>query len=362
MGGMENNLVNLINRMPATRFRHAIACVEDFSDFRQRLERTDVEVFALHRSRIGVHRLRRELFRLCRRLRPAIVHSRNRSGLDALLPARLSGVRYCVHGEHGWDVDDLHGEKWKLILLRRLHSPLVDRYITVSRDLERYLTRRVGIAPRRVTQIYNGVDTARFAPDSERPTGLLPPGLAGPDLFVIGTVGRIEAVKDQMTLVRAFAELLGSSPASRACLRLAVVGDGPLLGEIRGLVHSLGISDRTWLPGALGNIPDVLRLLDVFVLPSLSEGISNTILEAMASGLPVLATARGGNAELVEDGANGRLFEPGEVRRLAQMLGEYLVNPSLRRAHADAARRRAVEHFSLDTMVARYQEVYEAAM
>mgnify|MGYP001385354370 CR=1 FL=1 len=109
MGGMENNLINLINRMPASRFRHAIACVEDFSDFRQRLARPDVEVFALHRARIGVHRLRRELFRRCRRLRPAIVHSRNRSGLDALLPARLGGVRYCVHGEHGWDVDDLHG-------------------------------------------------------------------------------------------------------------------------------------------------------------------------------------------------------------------------------------------------------------
>ena len=157
MGGMENNLVNLINRMPASSFRHAIACVEDFTDFRSRLVKPDVEVFALHRSRIGVQRLRLELFRLCRRLRPRIVHSRNRSGLDVLLPARLAGVRYRVHGEHGWDVGDLLGESRKLLLLRRLHAPLVSRYITVSKDLERYLTRRVGVAAGRVTQIYNGV-------------------------------------------------------------------------------------------------------------------------------------------------------------------------------------------------------------
>jgi sugar transferase (PEP-CTERM/EpsH1 system associated) len=362
MGGMENNLVNLINRMPPARFRHAIACVEDFSDFRSRLAKTDVEVVALHRARIGVQKLRLELFRLCRRLRPAIVHSRNRSGLDALLPARLAGVRYCVHGEHGWDVDDLHGEKWKLILLRRIHSPLVNRYITVSKDLERYLVRRVGIAARRVKQIYNGVDTERFSPGAEKPLGLLPASLAGPGLVVIGTVGRIQAVKDQATLIRAFAALLAARPGSTSRLRLAIVGDGPLLGELRGLASSLGIAELTWLPGALGHVPDVLRLLDVFVLPSLSEGISNTILEAMASRLPVLATARGGNVELIDEGQNGRLFEPGDVESLARLLGEYLDNPALRRAHADVARRRALERFSLDAMVASYQAVYQEAI
>jgi sugar transferase (PEP-CTERM/EpsH1 system associated) len=361
MGGMENNLVNLINRMDPARFRHAIACVEDFSDFRSRLVKPDVEVVALHRSRIGVQRLQLELFRLCRRLRPAIVHSRNRSGLDALLPARLAGVRYRVHGEHGWDVEDLHGEKWKLIWLRRLHAPLVNRYITVSRDLERYLIQRVGIAARGVTQIYNGVDTERFSPAAAKPA-LLPASLAAGDVVVIGTVGRIQAVKDQATLLRAFAALLSAHPECRARLRLAIVGDGPLLDELRGLAASLGIAETTWMPGAVGNVPDVLRLLDVFVLPSLNEGISNTILEAMASRLPVLATARGGNVELVDEGQNGRLFEPGDVAALARLLGDYVENPALRLAHADTARRRAVERFSPDAMVASYQAVYEAAV
>jgi sugar transferase (PEP-CTERM/EpsH1 system associated) len=356
IGGLENGLVNLINRMPDSSFRHAIACVEDYSDFRERLGR-DVEVVALRRSRIGVWGVRRELYRLCRRLRPAIVHSRGLSGLDALLPARVSGVRRNVHGEHGWDVHDLDGTGWKSVWLRKLHSPLIDRYVTVSKHLERYLVETIGIAPSRITQIYNGVDTERFEPAAARPATALPAGFADSGCVVIGTVGRIQAVKDQATLVRAFAELARTSAGRH--LRLAIVGDGPLLAEIRGLVDSLGLSRQIWLPGAVSNVPDVLRALDVFVLPSLAEGISNTILEAMATGLPIVATAVGGNVELVEDGRTGRLFEPGDVPTLAKLIAAYAADTPLRTEHARAARRVAIERFALSGMVAQYQATYE---
>jgi glycosyltransferase involved in cell wall biosynthesis len=127
---------------------------------------------------------------------------------------------------------------------------------------------------------------------------------------------------------------------------------------LRGFAETLGITKLTWLPGAIGNIPDALRRFDVFVLPSLSEGISNTVLEAMASGVPVVATAVGGNLELVEDGHCGRLFPPGDVTTLARLLGGYIADPLLRQAHAVAARRVAVERFSLDNMVRKYQEIY----
>jgi sugar transferase (PEP-CTERM/EpsH1 system associated) len=354
IGGMENGLVNLINHMPQECFRHAVACIEGYSDFRQRITRPDTEVFALHRSNAGVWKIRKQLFQLCRRLQPQVVHSRNLSGLDALAPARFAGVRNCIHGEHGWDMGDLYGTRWRPAMLRRVHSPLVDRYIVVSKDLERYLIRRVGIAAGRISQIYNGVDTERFTP---RPSGAangLPAEFAEEDTLVIGTVGRIQPVKDQVTLLKAFAELV----QSYAYLRLAVIGDGPLLNDLRGFAETLGITKLTWLPGAIGNIPDALRRFDVFVLPSLSEGISNTVLEAMASGVPVVATAVGGNLELVEDGYCGRLFPPGDVTTLARLLAGYIADPLLRQAHAVAARRVAVERFSLDTMVRKYQEIY----
>jgi sugar transferase (PEP-CTERM/EpsH1 system associated) len=359
IGGMENGLVNLVNHMPASQYRHAIACVDDFSDFRDRIVRADVEVFAMRRPQVGVWELRRRLYRLCRQLRPTIVHTRGQSGLDALLPAKLAGVPNCIHGEHGWDVDDLTGAQWKPTLLRRLHSPLVSRYVTVSKDIERFLVDRVGISARRITQIYNGVDTNRFEPAAEKPTDWLPPPLRGDGIVILGTVGRLQPVKDHATLLRAFAALITDQPALRKRLRLAIIGDGPLMGDLRALSSSLGIDPLTWFSGALQNVPDALRALDVFVLPSLNEGISNTILEAMASALPVIATGVGGNPELVEDGVCGRLFAPGDANTLASLLGQYVVDSTLRERHGQAARRIALKRFSLNAMTANYQAVYD---
>lgn len=361
MGGLENGLVNLIEGLPPAEFRHAIACVEGATEFRHRLRRDDVEVIPLHRSRVGLWHMRRDVFALCRRLRPALVHTRNMSGLDAMLPARLAGVPRIVHGEHGWDVNDLRGEQWKPVLLRRLHRPLVSRYITVSRHLQRYLVERIGVAEARITHICNGVDTARFAPSAQKPS-LLPGSLAAGARFVIGTVGRAQAVKDQATLLRAVARIVAAEPGLRGSLRVAVVGGGPLLEDLRALAHDLGIADIAWLPGNRDDIADALRLFDVFVLPSLAEGISNTLLEAMASGLPVAATTVGGNTEIVEDGSWGRLFAPGSVDALASILLDYVRHATIRAAHGEAARRAAVTRYGLPVMVARYRETYHALL
>ena len=362
IGGLENGLVNLINNMPVSKYRHAIACIEGYSDFRLRIKRPDVEVIALHRAQVGHWRMRREIYRLCKRLRPAILHTRNMSPVDALLPARLAGVRHIVHGEHGWDVDDLDGKRWKPMLLRRMHAPLIDRYITVSRHLQGYLIERIGVRKSRITHICNGVDTDRFAPHVSGSPEWLPAGDAGTDQILIGSVGRIQPVKDQATLLRAVALVLADHPQWRERLRLVIVGDGPLLADLRALAVSLGIDNLTWFPGAIGNVPDILRSLDIFALPSLNEGISNTILEAMATGLPVLTTAVGGSVELVEEGVSGRFFAPGDAATLARLLGDYVTNPALRRTHGEAARRIALERFSLAAMVAGYDTVYQGLL
>jgi sugar transferase (PEP-CTERM/EpsH1 system associated) len=361
MGGMENGLVNLINTMPESAYRHAVICIEDFDAFRERITRRDVEVVPLFRSRIGIWRLRKRIYEVCRQMSPTVVHSRNMSGLDALLPARLAGVAHCVHGEHGWDVDNLDGTRWKPALLRRLNSPFVERFVTVSKDLEQFLTRRVGISSARISQIYNGVDTARFSPAGEAARSIegLPPALRGTDQLLIGAVGRIQPVKDHETLIRAFAQVLQSQPALRGRLSLVIAGDGPLLRDMRQLAESLAVQERIWLPGAIRNVPDLMRGLDVFVLPSLREGISNTLLEAMASGLPVLATGVGGNVELVEDGRCGRLFAPRDVTTLARLLLEYASNPRLRREQGAEARRICLERFSLAAMVEQYTTLYD---
>lgn len=360
VGGMENTLVNLINHLPHQQFRHAVVCIEDHSDFRLRIQRPDVEVVSLWRSRVGPMAVRREIYRLCRLWKPALVHSRNQSGLDALLPALLAGVKARVHSEHGWDVDNIDGRKWKPALLRRLHRPLVSRYVTVSRDLSSFLEQRIGVAPSNITQILNGVDTQRFFPRADGALADLPPEQAAANVVRIGTVGRIQPIKDQATLVRAVAALAARRPELRACLRLLVVGDGPLLPSLRALVNSSGISDIAWLPGTSARVPELMRSLDIFVLPSLNEGVSNTILEAMASGVPVLASRVGGNPELVVDGVSGRLFAAGDVQGLSTLLETYLDDVALRCQHAKAARDLALTRFSLKAMVQRYGDLYQS--
>jgi sugar transferase (PEP-CTERM/EpsH1 system associated) len=358
IGGMENGLVNLVNKMPQSAYRHAICCIEGFSDFRQRIQRPDVEVIPLHRSKIGVWHMRRELFALCRQLRPAIVHSRNTSGLDAILPSLLAGVPNRVHGEHGWDVGDLRGTSRRSILLRRLHSPFVSRYVTVSRDLSIYLQRNVGIRKKRIVHICNGVDTDRFHPGDRLRTSL-PPDFQDPSLFLIGTVGRLQPVKDQQTLLRAFATACNARVEGHERLRLVVVGDGPLMNDLRNLARSLGIERRTWFAGAIGNVSQVLGALDLFVLTSLNEGISNTILEALASGVPVIASDVGGNPELIDAGRTGSLVPAGSAGGFAAEITRFLAEPDLQRNHGEAARLAAVERFSLTAMVARYRALYD---
>ena len=358
IGGMENGVVNLINRLPRDRFRHAVICIEDYSDFRQRIERDDVEVHALHRSKIGAWRLRWRLFALLRRLRPDIVHTRNLSGLDALLPARLAGIK-TLHSEHGFDVDNLDGRAARPVLLRRLHSPLVRHYVAVSRDLSRLMTERWGVAASRVTQIYNGVDTERFRPIGQRCHDLLPPTLQGTGLFVVGAIGRVRPIKDQSTLLRAFAAVLSRRPEWRARLRLVIVGDGPMLELLKEEAQALGVASLVWFAGARHDVSDLLQAMNLFVLPSLMEGISNTLLEAMATGVPVLATAVGGNVELLDEGTVGETFAVGDASALAAMIENYAGNAELCARRGAAARQRAVQRFSLQAMVAKYQDIYE---
>jgi glycosyltransferase involved in cell wall biosynthesis len=182
---------------------------------------------------------------------------------------------------------------------------------------------------------------------------------ADPEAFVFGAVGRLQAVKNQTLLARAFLRLLQIAPEMGQRVRLIIVGDGPSHAEIVDILAGANASAMAWLPGARDVVAQVLRMLDAFVLPSLAEGISNTILEAMASGLPVIATRVGGNAELVDDGATGTLVPSADREALARTMLQYVRDPTLARAHGGAGRVRTERLFSLDVMVEQYTSLYD---
>ena len=359
-GGLENGIVNLINRMSLPAYRHAVVALTEVNPaFAKRISRSDVEYFSMHKPPGHGAKLWRPMAALIRRLRPAIVHTRNLAALEMQVPAAWCRVPGRVHGEHGRDVEDLDGSSRRLQWVRRLYSPLVHHYVALSRDLAGYLEHQVGIAPQRMTQVYNGVDSQRFSP---APSGRIPlPGspFGDPSFWVVGTVGRMATVKDQTHLARSFVRALELAPALKPTLRLAMIGDGPLRAESQAILDAAGLAPLAWLPGERSDVPDVMRSLDCFALPSLAEGISNTILEAMSTGLPVVATDVGGNADLVVNGSTGQIVPPADVEALATALVRMASDPARARAMGREGRAEAERRFSMQAMVDTYQGVYD---
>lgn len=362
VGGMENGLINLLNQLPVEKYRHVIVSLCTVTDFSLRLKNKNVEVLTLNRPAgidLGLYFV---LWKLLRRLRPALVHTRNLATLECQISAAFSGCKLRVHGEHGRDIFDLAGESRKYNLLRRLIRPFISAYIAVSKDLESWLINSIGAKPQRVKQIYNGVDSTRFFPRDGARQIMGPPGFMNDDSIVIGSVGRMAKVKNYPALVEALDRLIKWQPELAAVLRLVIVGDGPTREQCLAQLKNSGLEQVAWLPGAQSDIATVMRAFDIFVLPSLGEGISNTILEAMASGLPVVATQVGGNPELIIENQTGLLVPAGDIDALARALQKYCADLDLRHAHGLAARRRIEQEFSITAMIEGYMDVYDTLL
>jgi len=359
VGGLENGLVNLINHMSASKYRHAIICMTDYTDFRSRIRKPDVDCYALHKKEGHDWGLHFRLWRLLRKLKPAIVHTRNIGTLECAFTAKMAGVGARVHGEHGRDMSDIDGSNKKYLLLRKLMKPMLNRFIAVSKDLEAWLMDAAKFDKSSIVQIYNGVDDLKFHPHvgSKLPLPYKP--FNTKNTIVLGAIGQLRGEKDQMNLCHAFKRLIDNDPNRRETLRLVLVGEGPKRPEIEAFLQDNQLTDIVWLAGARNDVPDIFRAMDIFILPSLGEGISNTVLEAMSSGLPVIATAVGGNPELVINGKTGFLVKPADPAGLSTMLEKYINEPELMAAHGEAGRNRIEKEFSMGSMVARYQAVYD---
>ena len=353
-GGLETLLVDCINHMPPERYRHAIVCLTGYTEFAQKITRPGVELYSLDKQPglgLGIHV---KLFKLLRQLRPAVLHTYNFACAEYAVPAWAAGVPVRVHAEHGRDASDPQGLNRKHNFLRRALVPWIDRYVPVSHDLARWLTNVVNIPAAKSELIMNGVDTVRFAPDLPAANTPFPEGS-----FVIGTVGRLQDVKDQASLIEAFALLCAARPAQRARLRLAVVGDGPLRERLAQKAQDAGVTDLVWFAGARNDIPELMRSFDVFALSSIAEGTPVTLLEAMACARPVVATAVGGIPEVVQDGVNGALVPASNPQALAEALGRYVDDSARVAAHGASARLNIERHYSVAAMVSAYTTLYD---
>ena len=370
VGGLENGLVNLLNRLDAERFKQIVCCLTSSGKFAKRINVPGVDLIELNMPTTRFRFPLLRLARMFRQLSPDIVHTRGWPTVDAVFAARFAGIKYIIHGEHGREHSDADGTNWKRNQIRRLVGHAVDRYVIVCDFFRSWLNETCKVRNERIVYIPNGVDTKKFHPldpvvveasEPKEAEGAARKDLRQqlglpPDSLLVGTVGRLDPVKDFPTLIRGFQQIKHNFTNAQ----LVIVGDGPIRSDLARLSEELGL-DRSllWL-GERGDIPELLRCFDLFVQTSIFEGMSNTILEAMASGLPIVATDTGGNPELVRTGENGTLVDVGDVGMLGDTLRRYLGDPALRRSHGSNSRVRAMNHFDLSLMAARYAEMYEA--
>ncbi|MEP7245093.1 MAG: TIGR03088 family PEP-CTERM/XrtA system glycosyltransferase [Gammaproteobacteria bacterium] len=357
-GGLENGVVNVVNGLPESGFRHAIIALTHTTDFSKRIRRSDVAVYAVNKRAGKDPGAYLRLYKLLRQLRPDITHTRNLATIEGALVARMAGVPHRIHGEHGWDVYDPDGTNRKYRLLRRVASTAIDRFVTVSRELETWLTTVVGIRSSKILRICNGVDTDKFRPARGQPRTMLPADKFPPGSVVVGSVTRFSPIKDPLNLVRAF--ISARRDPRGAALRLVMLGDGSMRADAERELREAGQDSAAWLPGSRDDIAPLLREMDIYVLGSLREGISNTVLESMATGLPVVATRTGGNLELVKDNVTGRLVATANSQEMAAALLDYAADPARRAAHGAAARTRIEEEYSLRRMLTDYEALYKA--
>lgn len=351
-GGLETGLVNLANGLPRERFAQEICCLERRGEMADRLA-PYVPLQVLDRGRHDLT-VPFKLARVVRRARPDVVHCRNwNSWPDTVLGCVLAGFR----GELLWS---FHGfaEGHSFPLRRRLASrtlaALTGHLLAVCRDSAERYARLAGIRADRFDVIYNGVDTGRFLPRDD--AHALRQSLGLPvDRVLVTAVGSLTPVKNHLGLLEA-AGRHGAECGDAATF--LIVGEGALRAELEGEIERRGLRDRVRLYGASDRVPEILAASDLFVLPSQLEGMSNAILEAMASGLPVVAFRVGGNPELVVHGETGLLCEAGDHGALAAAIGRLVRHREERAAMGEHARRVAVSEFSIDRMIEGYGSYY----
>ena len=347
IGGLEKGITTLIN-YGSEDIEHVVISLCGNRESERLLTRK-ADIISLNKPAGNSPQFIWELSRVLRKIRPDIIHTRNWSGMDGILAAKLAGVKTIIHGEHGWDMLDPYGTDRKRKLVRKALSLMVDRYVCVSKQIESWLRNDLKIK-KEVVQIYNGVDVDRFHSVRPDEKGQIKKKLGFTDEnFLIGIVGRLDVIKNHLNLFKAFRKVALQHPQAR----LVVVGDG----AERDRLEKEGYKDIIFL-GYRSDTDVLMKAFDLFILPSFNEGISNTILEAMATGLPVIASNVGGNPELVDDGVTGTLVDPYRPDQMADSIMAYLNNPDTITRHGEHGQKRVMERFSIIAMVDQYEAVY----
>ncbi len=353
--GAEKIVLKLARGLDPERYRVGVVCLRSRTPFIDEFRARGIEVTVLGMERYFQLRPLWRLYRLFRREKPDLVHTHlYRDAVYGRPLARLAGVRAVVstlHNSYVW-------RSRSQLFLDRLTSIFADRIAAVSEAVKNFAIEREHIPAGKLITLHNGIETERFLlPPEERRAVREELGLK-PEELAVGTMGELTEQKNHFCLLEAVPAVLERRPEAR----FFIAGGGELEGALRARRDEMGLADRVRFLGYREDIPRLLAALDIFVLPSLWEGLPVALIEAMAAGVPIVATDVDGNVEVFGRGEAGLAVPPGDPEKLAGGILALADDPGRRRQLGEAGRRRARELFDVRVMIRRHQELYEACL
>ena len=351
VGGAERLVMDLLKSCDKSRFDFTLCCLGTRGVLADELEKENVRLIFLNKKDGLDFNLSFKIASLMKDSKIGVLHTHNqRPQFYGALATHLFRPRVYVHTRHGRNYPD----NYKSVLFSRFFAGRASKVVVVCDDIYKFARDIEKLPKEKLKIINNGVDTERFNGEG-RDKKLLRDSLGiGPDELVIGTVGRLAKIKNQKLLILAFKNVADL----RSDCRLVVVGDGPLKNELIDYSQEVGVREKILFLGERNDISQLLGVFDIFCLSSLSEGISLVLLEAMATGLPIVATRVGGNSELIEDGVNGFLVPSQDPRSMSENLVKLLSDKELRDHMSKNNQKSARSRFDIRDVTKTYQELY----
>lgn len=353
IGGLENGVINLVNGLNTNRFQHVICALTCCGDIQHRIEASNVTYIELHKKEGNDISLPFLLSRLFKQYKIDVVHLRNwPTMVEGFVGAKIAGIQRVIYSEHGRHFEEIVQKKFLKYHIKKYIFNHVSVLLTVSNEVKNEI-RRLYKTKRDIRVIQNGVDHLRFRPikkDSVRHRLGFKPSDA-----ILGTVSRLVKGKNLHGLIHEFAQRCNEKT-------LLIIGDGPERRALEHLVQSLSLNERVKLLGNRNDIPELLNCLDIFLLPSLSEGLSNVVIEAMACGIPVGAFDTGGNLELIDHEKGGVLVPLNKMSELISLTFFILDNKNNAKTMGIYNRKKIEAEFVIDKMIRAYNHMYENLM